>query len=360
MKTMQIIPNLGCTINLPVALQGETLHSLPPYAEAEAHDVTTHPASPEAWMRPTGPTTGAYFVGVRKNQGLWLDFNSCWNHTHHVAVVLSIQGINPLTGKPTGKPKMEQFSDGKIPQNYLSTNATPHNRFWLDGFRGENGEVRQYFFSEETLRGIAAQIIGNKRTFSIGIAFFLSKKEKPVENLLRSGFHQTYGMQCKPKSNPQIFHLGDVDLPNLKNPQDQDMGPFVGIQSQSNNPHLSSTRKTYMAPFDAPYGHQIPDMEAYNCPDERYEPKHITQMRELLKKHKEPTEKEPTQLEIAAGARINQQIYKDPESLEFWKKTPASILYVNYAEESQVRSILAAGQIGGEREGALAGLTVGN
>lgn len=37
---------------------------------------------------------------------MWLDFNRCWDHPHHVAVVVSIQGVDPLTrhkGGPSGR-----------------------------------------------------------------------------------------------------------------------------------------------------------------------------------------------------------------------------------------------------------------
>jgi len=175
---MTLSPNLGCELNLPAALSGSSLFGLPPYARTTAYPVDAFPACPENWER-GGPNDKAFFVEVQKGKGLWIDLNPCRNHDRHVAVILSIQGINPITGKPAGVPKMEQYQDGDIPQNYLATTGTPDGQFWLDGFRGENGEVRQYFFTEETLRGIAAQVIGEARSFSIGMAFFLSKNKKP-------------------------------------------------------------------------------------------------------------------------------------------------------------------------------------
>jgi hypothetical protein len=67
-------------------------------------------------------------------------------------------------------------------------------------------------------------------------------------------------------------------------------------------------------------------------------------------------------LEIAAGARIKQMIYDDPNPLEFWNTSPEGILVINYALEVDVEQILAAGRrdLTGHRDGFLKSLPVGN
>jgi hypothetical protein len=61
-------------------------------------------------------------------------------------------------------------------QNYLS--SATGKTMWIDGFRtkGSNGdpsvETRQFFFTSDTSRGIAAQTIGEERTFSVKIHFY--------------------------------------------------------------------------------------------------------------------------------------------------------------------------------------------
>jgi hypothetical protein len=62
-------------------------------------------------------------------------------------------------------------------QNYIAT--TTGESLWIDGFRGEDGQVRQYIITEDDTKGVAAQIMGDQRVWAIGFAFYLSKEPKP-------------------------------------------------------------------------------------------------------------------------------------------------------------------------------------
>ena len=67
-------------------------------------------------------------------------------------------------------------------------------------------------------------------------------------------------------------------------------------------------------------------------------------------------------LEVAAGARIKQQVYEDTSDLSFWRSEPEGVIYAHYVTEEAAQAILDAGKrdytAGGE--GFLAGLRVGN
>lgn len=337
MKTMHVLPNLGCTINLPPALSGEDLHDLPPYAPTPSYAVDAYPACPENWMRAEHPN-GAFFVGVKKGRGLWLDLNSCRDHPHHVAAIISIQGINPITDKPVGEPKMEKYTEGPAPQNYLATTGTPYGMFWLDGFRGADGEVRQYVLTDETIRGLAAQVMGDERSFSIGVAFFLSKTPKPKPT--QADILRALNVASKPQK-PQIF---GHDFTR-------------GLNSfGSGKGHLLVGQKLSFWDNEPRYANAFQDAQCISCDPIAQD---IQRCEETPSEPSGPIE-ESTKLEIAGGALINQQIYPDPQGLDFWKEKPESILYINYAEESLVRKILSQGQIGSKREGALSGLRIGN
>ena len=65
-------------------------------------------------------------------------------------------------------------------------------------------------------------------------------------------------------------------------------------------------------------------------------------------------------LEIAAGARIQQAIHRDPERLDFWEPETEGIIYIHYVGQTEGKTIRSAGQIGTPKEGALSGLAVGN
>lgn len=202
-KTMKV-KGLSCQFNMPQQLRESKLaHSLPPYAQQSVFAVDEYPACPDNWMNGSD-IASSYFVGVEEGHGMWLDFNGCFSHTHEVAIVLSVQGINPVTGqKMVGKEalRLEQYKT-KCPihdvpfqqdrfcpecqfkwpaQNYLSTTGTPLGLLWLDGFRTPDGKVRQYIITADEKKGVAAQIIGDDRVFAIGAAFYLSKKKKETK-----------------------------------------------------------------------------------------------------------------------------------------------------------------------------------
>lgn len=180
----------------------EIVQNLPPGAPRFAFSVDDYPACPPNWMHGSGKAS-SYWLPARPGCGMWLDFNYNYEHSHHVAVVVSIQGINPITGQKTNGLRLEQYRENcpvhNTPfgqnrfceecghewdaQNYISTNTTPRGLFWIDGFRGGDGEVRQYVFTEETCKGVAAGIIGEDRVFAIGVAFYLSKEPKAVKPL---------------------------------------------------------------------------------------------------------------------------------------------------------------------------------
>ncbi len=206
-EQMAVKKDLKCGLNMPEKISsafaggGETSHGLPPYALVDAYPVDEYEACPTNWEHGSD-VASSYFVGVKEDHGMWLDFNECFYHTHDVAVVISIQGVNPITGQKMVKEKalcLEQYhkqcpihnakfqQDRYCPdcgfkwpgQNYLATTGTPEMMLWLDGFRSQDGKVRQYIFTEEEMRGIAAQSIGKDRVYAIGIAFYLSKHKKP-------------------------------------------------------------------------------------------------------------------------------------------------------------------------------------
>jgi hypothetical protein len=190
----------SCGFNMPEALSGKNSYGLPPYAKRMSFLVDDYPSCPEEWMRGDNDKLKSYFVAVQENMGMWLDFNGCADHDHDVAIVISVQGINPITGLPCNDPQLEQYVN-KCPkhdtefgedrhceecghnwpkQNYITTTATPDGQLWIDGFKSAEGIVRQYILTEEKMKGVASNIIGEDRVFAIGLSFFISKKPKRV------------------------------------------------------------------------------------------------------------------------------------------------------------------------------------
>ena len=205
-KTAMQLEGLSVILNMPKALESrydangrEVEQGLPPYNPRAAFQVDDYPAAPKEWLR-SEPGQLSFMVPVVEEYGMWLDFNHNFEHSHDVAVVVSTQGVNAVTGLKTDAMRLEQYRD-KCPvhnvpfggnrrceqcgfdwpsQNYLATTACRRPYLWLDGFRASNGETRQWVFTKDEDRSVAKAIIGAERVHALGIAFFLSKEPKPT------------------------------------------------------------------------------------------------------------------------------------------------------------------------------------
>lgn len=310
MNQQMEINGLKCGFNMPLALK-ETAYAqgLPPYALQRTYKVDEYNC-PDNWMHGSGKVS-SYFVAVQPEHGMWLDFTQNQSHTHHVAVLVSVQGVNPITGQKQMGFKLEQYREKCPihgcdfggdrfcpqckykwpPQNYLAT--TGGGALWIDGFRNAQGEVRQYVFTEETAKGVAAQIIGSERVFAIGVAFYLSKQPKPQPTYRSRG-----GLESL-----ESFGAGPASFGGYSKGGLESTGPV-------------RTRSMSAAPRQK-------------------------------------------QIEVAAGAKINQDINLDPENVEnFWETEAAGFLYINYCDVETCNHILSEGKrdltAGGE--GFLAGV----
>ncbi len=324
----------------------EMEQSLPEYNQQPVYMVDNYPACPDSWMRGSA-TASSYFVGVEAEHGMWLDFNRNRSHTHHVAVLISVQGVSPLTAQPTRDNKLEQYKTNCPvhnipfeaerycpackykwpPQNYLASNATPGGLLWLDGFLTKEGVVRQYVFTKDQARGVAAQIIGNQRVFAIGISFYLSKQPKPLPRFERPRYRSMSFLSDATLGEKSIGCLGGDD-----NWDDIAVADGVAVEPQS------------YTSFETLGVHEPVTRGALRSRGAR---------KSLASRER---------LEVAAGAKISQRVYEDPESLDFWQSEPAGTLYINYAPVELVQEILAAGMADRDQggEGPLAGLKVGH
>lgn len=339
MKRMQV-NGLYAEVNTPIAPEGEGNHGLPPYDRQNHYVVEEYPACPDNWVHGSAKAS-SYFVAIKPGRHLWLDFNQNSNHTHHVAAVISVQGINPITGQQTKELRLEQYHE-KCPvhdndfgqdrycekcgykwpaQNYLSTTSTPNGQFWIDGFRAEDGTVRGFLITEDTVRGVAKQLIGEDRVYAIGIAFYLSKEKKPQppQRFLRT---QSFGNHQYISGNFATLSCNDL------------IGCSDDMQHYEAEEFTSGGLKFVDFATEAP------------------------KFRSIIQKSIE-TKK----LEIGAGAKINQELsYPDKEDLNFYEDEPAGMIYVNYCTPEDCDSIIKAGKKdltkGGE--GFLSGLKTGN
>lgn len=360
------INGLQCQVHLPAAPQGDGVYGLPPHHLQQVAVVDEYPACPTNWMHGSD-LASSYFFPVGWGKHLWLDFNMNGSHAHHVAIVLSVQGINPITGQQSKVLRLEQyrkncpihtdeeFKQGRFcekcgykwpAQNYMTTVSTPHGLLWVDGWRVEDGKIRGFLITAETMKGIATQTIGDDRVWAIGIAFYLSKEPKPFPTdkelktsaayITGASSHQVYGTS-KLTGADQLYQAFPISSNKME---------FTGKKTHTTNGISEVQCSTATGAKKAPP--EVLGTAARRKP--------------VLRSSRQP-EIKAEKLEIAAGVKLHQELaYFDHNDLSFYEEQPAGVIYANYCSVGDFEKIIAAGQRdltkGGE--GPLAGLKVGN
>ena len=357
------VNGLYAEVNTPAALSGTGVHGLPPYSQRQAYVVDEYPACPESWMHGSAKAS-SYFVPVKAGRGMWFDFVPNQHHPYHVAVVVSVQGINPLTGKKVTALNLEQYRE-KCPvhdaefkqdrycdkcgycwpaQNYIASTTGLH--MWIDGFRNEKGEVVQYIITEDETRGVAAQVLGADRVWAIGFAFYLSKEPKPVrQSILRSS---GFGLSGQSMSKGLLSFGGDSGDSGLIG-SDAEYGCDMAMDSESLTP--APTASVMCFSQSEPTG---------GAQTKESVPISASLGRGIKRQRSGPSGQSIKKLEIGAGARISQEHGIDLNPIEFWQPEPAGLIYCNYIDEDRCAEIVAAGKRQDKANGPLAGLKVGN
>jgi len=361
------VNGLTAVLNLPAALKSlvqgsvEQVHGLPPHHPRRAFLVDEYPACPPHWMRSSGRVK-SYFVAVKEDRGLWLDFNDCLHHTtNHAAIVVSIQGVNAITGLPCKDATLEQYRDEcpkhkkpfgpdrfcaqcnfKWPkQNYLCSTGTPRGGLWIDGFRAEDGAIRQYVFTANEVRSVAKAILKADRVFAIGISFFLSKEQRPVERVVTRGLCSL--SEDTPVGGDSTYFTDNVLYDKS-----------IGTHTYTAGPVTFASSLKFQSGNQGATGPSGPGAEAQITCNAAATLRSAAVPRSMPVKVKS--------LEIAAGAKISQMIYDDPMNLDYWQNEPEGLIVVNYAPEEDVEKIVAAGKIdvSGSDEGFMQKMPVGN
>lgn len=361
------VNHMYCTLNLPESVKsGEEKDELPPYSPVAAYIVDEYPACPSNWMHGSSKAS-SYFVAVREGQGMWFDFNGN-NSKHDIAVVISVQGVNPITGQQTSELRLEKY-ENKCPvhdvefqqdrfcpdckfkwpaQNYLTRSGSPSGQFWLDGFRSEDGKVRQYVFTEEMARGVANAIMGEDRVFAIGIAFFRSKEKVYREREVKTGYLRS--------ANPGIRSFGAV-YPAAMNRVPKS-GNLLSSNSQESSWGMKCAVPSGPSGSSDSLGIRSFDDDSFA----RTEPQSNNYAGEISACALSDCSLDagPVNYEVAAGAQIKQKLHDDPNQLSYWEDEPIGLIYINYTDEATLAKILAAGKRQEAKEGFLEAVPVGN
>ena len=387
-------------------LVGDSVHSLPPGIPVPIYPVDALPGCPVEWVK----GSGNYVCPVAPDWGLWFDFTM--NDRLNTAILMSIKGLNPITGQKIENMRLEQFKDKcqihkrgfkgerycpvcgyQWPcQNYL---AAP-NTLWRDGWLQPDGSVRQFFFTEDEERDVASAVIGERNTVpAFGFAFFepRTRREEPPEPDFRghnvigqwynspgiSGAKGCGGTKGLVGTGPDGYAYDTNTLndghdilyccssDNLCFNSDGDLGKSVttsyfsspsGVQAQNRvvpegTVHASPIQSVRTASRKKTYAQQ---QVIYTQP-QFYSPVHTAQKWKLPERRLS----EAAKVAVGAGARIQQDLTADPLAAGDWKDEPSAIVRLYFVFQPKFEAIAAKGvlDLEGSKEGFLKGVKVG-
>ncbi len=343
-------------------LEGDDIHRLPPGMPLTVYHADEFLKLPDTWMK----GSGVFVVPVKPNKGLWFDWRE--NDELNTAIIPTIKGCSPLTGMQTSGFHLERYED-KCPKhncNFMGDRFCPEcnykwqpqnyithpNTLWWDTFvSGEDGVGRQFIFSEESIRDIPSHLIGKENTVpAFGFAFFTPKKPREARPAAVAGYimapqnilysHVSNGSQNKAITSGSLsYHSSSDNSKALKGPGGQSLSynsNEKGIKGKKCSlGTLSSTDSVHSR------GIKIPEQQ-YNY--------------EKIKKGKEPKE-----VSIGAGGKIEQKLFKDPFPLDSWKETPDAVMTIYFVFPEKFEELKAGGMrnLEGQKEGMLDKLPIG-
>jgi hypothetical protein len=372
-------------------LKGDQVFGLPPGSALEVYPADAFVEYPENWLK--GP--GVFVVPVRPDKGLWFNWNM--NDSANTAVLPTVKGCNPITGMQTSGFHLERY-DTKCPkhgvefkgdrycsecdykwppQNYVSYPST----LWWDGFRSEDGNVRQFFFTEEEIRDIATHMIGKENTVpAFGFAFYKPKEPRPTlyrgNYYVESAFKKSllYG-----ELSSKSFGTGQ---PDVSYTYTNSTGPVLGdvftkgcLLSAQN---FAGDSPVAMCASAAVPMAGSPITEGLSFESEQRDKPIQERLNEFKADKSNRTRRrlgvsgsdagaqdrsvQPVkEVSVGAGARIAQKLLEDANDLNTWKETPEAVMTIYFVFEEIFNKIAQGGfrDLSGKKEGMLENLPVG-
>lgn len=342
-------------------LVGESIHNLPPGTPLSCYPAEVFKSYPENWMK--GP--GVFVVPVQPNKGLWFDWRD--NDQNNTAVIPTVKGCNPITGMQTTGFHLERY-DNKCPKHGCDFEAhrfcpecgykwpdrgyVSGNPMWWDGFRSEDGSVRQFFFTEDMMRDVATHMIGKENTVpAFGFAFYSPK----VPRSSYIPFNHIYHITNYGSSMHTIF-------PEKKTYFSNSLGIKANVKyrsisksfdSPTNALYSAATGQSVDAPLACSAGFVGEDFSA-----------DTTILRErgiTLDQVTEPCPAPKKEVAVGAGAKIRQELPEDSYPLDSWKDTPDSVMTIYFVFQEEFDKMASDGfkDFRDCEDGMLKGIPVG-
>jgi hypothetical protein len=348
-------------------------HNLPPGEPIPVFPIDMLPGCPDGWVR----DAGSYVCPVAADWGLWFDWTK--NDDMNTAVLPTVKGMNPITGRKLDGLSLEQYSskcpvhDEEFkgdelfcescgykwpPQSYISS----PNTLWWDGFRQPDGKVRQFFFSEDEARDIASLVIGKENTVpAFGFAFFKPKEERPsspsnpwaghvlssYDGLIGcSGIYDDDLMNMTFESSGDDMMLGFCD--DGLDFEPDDLTPKVTCSVSPPKGILRGVTKTNAETSSSPTA-----SASSTSASKRLFANNVKATARMKSPKKE--------VAVGAGAEIEQDLARDPLGVDGWKNEAEGVVRLYFCFEEQFRYIADQGikDLSGSDAGYLEDLPVG-
>lgn len=402
-------------------LTGDHVHQLPPGKALPVYHADAFVTYPENWMK--GP--GVFVIPVNPGKGLWFDWRT--NSEVNTAVLPTVKGSNPITGLATSGFHLERY-DNKCPKhgcdfladrfckecNYKwpDRNYVSMHPLWWDGFRADDGTVRQFFFTEDELKDIATSLIGKENTVpAFGFAFYTPKSPRSEPVTRSSVFHiaasqPTYGSyvgatyDCfsstvKLSNNGggavNMVYTSGVAQDSLKcaapssskkmsNIRSKSMtkgGPISagGASASAHDNDVVKVQERSIGTNSASHSLNMSDIMSENqeyslnlmsagpvaCASSPIMEGATYEDKSVDNKVANQDFRPDKEVSVGAGAKIAQALPVDSYPLDSWKDAPDAVMTVYFVFEETLDKMMAGGMrdLEGVPEGMLQGLSVG-
>ena len=310
---------------------------------------------------------GSYVCPVDSNWALW--FNWSMNNSD-VAILTSVKGMNPLTGQRINGIGLEQYQK-KCPihncdlqhgnfcpecnykwpnQNYI---CDP-NPMYLDGFRSDDGHVRQFYFTEDMAKSIPELVIGMDDTVpAFGFCFYKLKKQnteyedgKRLKQIPEEG------------SSQLMFGKGLIDKPllhvKMKSMERSGIHTyFSSCVDDSKGLSLRSRSFSTSSIIGASMENSLCERSIHDIDYDDAVPVGFS--------NEESINKSTLEVGVGAGAQIRQRIVSDRHEVNEWSDKPKAIMRIYFVFREQFEKYVASGlkDLVGCKEGFLDSLPVG-
>jgi hypothetical protein len=340
------------------------VHGLPQGSPVPVYPIASLPGCPSDWVR----EAGTYVCPIEVGWGLWFDWTK--NDALNTAVIPSVKGMNPITGRKLEGFGMEAYVD-KCPihdepfahgrkcekcgyewpsQNYVCAPDT----LWWDGFRQPDGCVRQFFFTDEDKRDIASAVIGKANTVpAFGFVFYKPKNPRtPPKVEWRDSFGTGYGGIPFGGGNIFIGHkLGEYDQIKTKGPI------YYSSDHISYDSNVSTTSVSFSSNTKSLSGEVKAQGLMMNAEGEKEQ---LTSGNmSVLRSARCCVKKD---VAVGAGAKIRQELSTDSLGMDGWQDKHSATIRLYFCFEEQFKQIVKNGGvkiITSNANGFLDGLPVG-